>query len=124
MWVKRTEQEVEEIRVRSQIRAKRQRICVSVLIGLVVFLCTAFFFVRWRSSPYPARPVPLYEVPARAPLAAVCGILAGLICYRTTKEPPRKTMICPRCEKTKRDDGVMECSCGGHFEDLAAMKWV
>ena len=39
--------------------------------------------------------------------------------------PPQKiVMICPKCEETKNDDGVLTCSCGGHFVDLRTMKWV
>jgi hypothetical protein len=41
-----------------------------------------------------------------------------------TKRGKRREVICPNCETTKYDDGIMGCSCGGQFEILSQMKWV
>jgi hypothetical protein len=44
-----------------------------------------------------------------------------LLYYKFHRERP--VMICPKCEVTKYDDNMTECSCGGHFEKLEEMKY-
>jgi len=34
-----------------------------------------------------------------------------------------RKLICPNCGKTKFKDTILQCSCGGHFENAEEMKW-
>ena len=54
----------------------------------------------------------------------VAAAVIGFACYRWKDSAPKRvSMICPKCEATKLEDAVNECSCGGHFENLDTMKW-
>jgi hypothetical protein len=41
-----------------------------------------------------------------------------------TQRRSRRTLICDKCGVVKSLDGQPKCACGGHYEPLAAMKWV
>ena len=119
MWQKRTEQEIAEARKRDS----HTRRFVATLFGIVFGVI--FVFVRGRSwslhhaSPY----VSWDEMLARIPFALIVGLLAGWIFYRF-RPSSKRTMICPHCDKTKFDDGVVRCSCGKDFVDIETVKWV
>jgi len=118
MWVKRTDAEI----LTGKDQAKRFRRYGAIAIGVAV--CAFFTFVRSRrwSIHFSSSHVPSDDIPSRLPLAAIFGILCAWFFYRSPSR--QKTVICPKCEKTKNEDSLWDCSCGGHFEDLETMKWV
>jgi hypothetical protein len=119
MWVKRTEQELEA----AKQDAKRQRRLLAILVGGLVCLGVAFLHARsWRRHGYTSAFVSLDEVPGRLPFSLAIGVIIGLIFY-WSKPASRKTVICPRCEKSKWQDSETECPCGGHFEDIKTLIW-
>ncbi|MFN7140251.1 MAG: hypothetical protein ACK4UN_13025 [Limisphaerales bacterium] len=113
MWIKRTEEEmVEEHR-----RKQRLRLKIAVVAGLFATVIVSILFeVR---EPGQSRREQLLS---KLPWAAGGGLVAGFILYRFIRG--RETMICPKCEKTKWNDGDDQCTCGGHFEPIDSMKHV
>jgi hypothetical protein len=119
MWKKRTEQELAEV----ERQARRNWKLGAVLLGAI--FAALLIFTRGRSwSRYHASPLVSWEeVPARIPSALACGGVAGWLFYRF-KKGPKRTMICPHCDKARRDDGVIRCACGRDFVDIKTLKWV
>jgi hypothetical protein len=118
MWVKRTKQEL----AAAKLEAKRGRRFLAILLGGVLCLGFTFLHGKYWSRRYSSVFVSLDEVPHRLPFSLVGGVLAGFLFY-LSKPASRKTVVCPRCDKTKWQDSQMECSCGGHFEDIETLKW-
>jgi hypothetical protein len=119
MWIKRTEQEI----AAAKLEAKRGRRFISILLGVVVCLGFAFVHIKTRRNPSNTSAfVSLDEIPSRLPFSIVGGVIAGLLFY-WSNALTRKTVVCPRCEKTKWQDSQTECSCGGHFEDVQTLRW-
>lgn len=118
MWVKRTELEIAEERRRQ----RRSRLRVAALVGVFITLMIALTF-GWREIEGRHRfTVPTDEILSRLPVSMIFGAVVALAFYKLVRERP--TMICPRCEATKHDDGISKCSCGGHFEMMEGMKYV
>jgi hypothetical protein len=118
MWVKRTDEEI----LAAKIQSKRLRRYGAIVIGVIVCALITFFRGRGWSAHYASNRVPLDEIPTRLPLAFVFGFLFGWFFYRRPSR--RRTVVCPKCEKTKFEDSQWDCPCGGHFEDVETMKWV
>ena len=109
MWVKRTEQELEEIKARNEVWAKGLWISVAIFTGFALY--QSVVFIRGSMNQFP--------------FAVLGGVLAIGICLRAIKNVKRsRFMICPNCETTKLEDNQMKCSCGGNFEYTDTMKWV
>jgi len=118
MWVERTESEVAEARQR-QRRDKLR--AASVFGGFTTVLVT--FFYGWGDAWAEGRvTVPADQFLYRLQLAVVCGAICTLFYYKFERK--RAMMICPKCEVTKYDDKLTECSCGGHFHKFEDMKYV
>jgi hypothetical protein len=115
MWVKRTQEEIPA----AKSRYKRERRHLAIVYGTFVFLVGTFFIGGLNPRAGEFRP---WDDAIRVMPIMVClSVLFGIFfCFIEGK----RTMICPLCEKTKTDDGVTECSCGGRFVDLVTMKWV
>ena len=118
MWIKRTEAELAE----EQQRQRRRRLRAALLGGAFVLVLVTFFF-GWREGGRRGRlTVPVRELLSRLPFAVTAGTVCSFILYKWERKRP--TVICPKCETTKYDDGIMQCSCGGHFEPIETMKYV
>ena len=118
MWVKRTEAEVAEERRRH----RRGRLRAAVLFGAFVLLVVMCLF-GWQEAGRRGRVVvPVSELLSRLPFAVVAAIICSFLMYKWERKRPM--MICPQCEATKYDDGVTDCSCGGHYELMEGMKHV
>jgi hypothetical protein len=120
MWVKCTNDEV----TARKTEAKRRHAGFAALLGAVIWLIAGFLREKgWRrshSSPF----VPWDEVGIRLAVFLPLGIIVGLFVNRSSSFKPKRSMICPQCETTKREDAEVVCSCGGRFEYLDCMKWV
>ena len=118
MWIKRTEIEMTE----EQQRRRRSHVRGAVIFGLFVATFTTVSF-GWREAGDRHRlVVPTKEILHRLPGSIVFGAIAAVLIYKITGK--RRIMICPKCETSKHDDGVLNCSCGGHFENIEEMKHV
>jgi len=117
MWVKRTESEIAEERQRQRRRHSRNALLAGALL-MVMVTCT----FGWAQGGHGGRfLVPPAKYSSRLPTAVVAGIVAALAFYKWERDRPM--MICPKCEVTKYQDDVRECSCGGHFEIMENMKY-
>lgn len=110
--MKRTDEEI----LAARVRAKRRRLYGSVIVAIVSCILFAFYRTRYSYRP-------LAQIPSRLPLSALLGVSFACLFYYSRSRRNR-TMICPKCEETKVDDGISDCSCGGHFEDIETMKEV
>jgi len=118
MWVKRTELEIAEERRRQ----RRSRLRIAALVGVFITLMIPLMF-GWKEIEGRHRfTVPADEILSRLPFSMIFGALVALAFYKCVRERP--TMICSQCETTKHDDGISQCSCGGHFEMMEVMKYV
>ena len=69
----------------------------------------------------------LYDMVDSVPIALLISTITGLISYWLLfreNPSPKGVLLCQKCEKTKFDDGILDCPCGGHFEDIQTMKWI
>ena len=118
MWVKRTEAELAEERRRQH----RSRLRVAFLSGAFVLILVTFFCGGREAARRGRFTVPVAELLSRLPFAIAAGAISSFGFYKWERERP--TMICPKCEATKYEDGVIQCSCGGHYEPMEGMKYV
>jgi hypothetical protein len=118
MWVKRTDDEI----LAAKTKTKRLRRYGAIAIGVAVCAFGVFFYGKGWSIHHASNRVPLEEIPSRLPLGILFGFLFGWFFYHSPSR--RRTVVCPKCEKTKSEDSQWDCPCGGHFEDLETMKWI
>jgi len=118
MWIKRTEAELAE----EQRRQRRSRLRAALLFGAFVLLLVTFFFGGREALRRGRFTVPVGELLSRFPFAIAAGAISSFVFYKWERKRP--TMICPKCERSKYDDGVIQCSCGGHYEPMEGMKYV
>jgi hypothetical protein len=119
MWIKKLPS---EIGTTKQPEPSKDFV-LPVILGILATLLTTFFGGTAFPGGALPNPDPLHELP----FGLFLGILLGLYFYVSLNRKPKhvpKDMICPNCETVKRDDQIMECSCGGHFEDITTMKFV
>ena len=118
MWLKRTPEKVADVKRKQRL----ERIRISVVVGLLMTLMISLLF-GWGEAYYRGRIfVPLDEIVNRLPFSLLVGLIAGVVCF--LPGPRKRTVVCPKCDTTKYVDGSLDCSCGGHFEDMDEMKWV
>ena len=116
MWVKRTEAEIAQ----EQRRQRRSRLWATAGVsGVILVIC---LFVSREAFRRGHVFVPADQLLSRLPFAILAGIISGFVFWKW--ERVRPTMICPDCEVTKYEDGVIDCPCGGHFEKMDMMKYV
>lgn len=121
MWVKRSEAEMVEQRKRKS----RDRVWYSVFVA-VLLTAIGTCLVGWKEG---SRRGGLFFVPAdelisRLPLSFTFGVAAALVSYKWGWRKPPVSLICPKCEAAKLDDGQNQCACGCSLEKMDEMKWV
>ncbi len=117
MWVKRTPEEIVEVRLNKHHR----RIRSAVAVGAVSLVLGTFTHGRnWRLR-FVSWLAPFSEVPGRLLFSVPFSILLGLSVYWFGKTRP--LMVCPKCETTKYGDLSEKCACGCRLEELETMKW-
>ena len=119
MWVKRTEAEL----AAERRRQRRSRVIAAVLAGALFLFMVTCPFGGGEGARRGRYVVPVSELLSRLPFGIVVGIIAAFVFYKWGSNE-RPTMICPKCDATKYDDGIRECSCGGHYELMESMKHV
>jgi hypothetical protein len=116
MWVKRTTQELVELK----LKKKRSRLRGAIFSGILIF----GFVLLFRATAPEGVPhlASRYELPSRGPFALLCGLVVAIFYYIL---PPRsrQIVVCNHCGKSKDKDSETKCSCGGTFEDIRTMKW-
>ena len=116
MWVKRTPEEI--------VMAKRKhlstRIRTAVFMGVLVAVLCAF--VSGGVKFHAPRAISFNEIVSGIPLSIVLGIIVGIISYWFALRSDRQ-LVCPKCGVIKFSDNILQCSCGGHFENIEEMKW-
>jgi hypothetical protein len=117
MWIRMSDQELVDARKKRK-RADRTIVCGVALMGTVIVSATP----RIKSGdPHLAS---LNEFLANYAVFFLPTLVLVAIVYYLGKRGRRREVICPKCDSTKYDDGLMHCSCGGEFDYLAEMKWV
>ena len=89
-------------------------------MGVLVAVLCAFASegVRFHAP----RSISFNEIVSRIPLFIVLGFIVGIINYRFALRSDRQ-LVCPKCGAIKFSDNILQCSCGGHFENIEEMKW-
>jgi len=122
MWVKKT---AEELKQEELSEAKRKFPLFYVLIGSLV-ITAIMAGLGFLGSRFVESPAPLYtieELPLYLPFFFIFGFIL-CSCIALSKQKARKTVICPKCEKSKFADDNNQCDCGGQFEHISILKWV
>jgi len=120
MWVKRTAEKMEAV-----VRVKRsQRVRYAIVAGLITAVPYEFFFGGAQADKWHTYVVPGDQLLSRLPLAIIVGACFGLITFKVLLRSKREYWVCTKCEATKYADGVVECSCGGRFENLDEVKFI
>ena len=124
MWIKRTPEEL------TQLKAKRQRARwqVAALIGLLTLLGGTFTHSRYSRYRMGGGTwlVSKEEIPSHFRFAFPAAMLMSGLAYWINLGRSRgsSTVICPKCESTKYVDSNPYCTCGGAFVEIETMKWV
>ncbi len=118
MWAKRTEAEM----VEQRRRQKRGRLLISLLFAVFigVFLSFTFGYKTGRGLYFD----PLDKIMPRLPAAFVFTAVAALVIYKWGGSKTPVSVLCPKCEITKLEDGQNQCACGCNFEKMDEMKWL
>ena len=122
MWVKKSPEELQKPMPQRNRILGASAIAAVVFIGITTFggiYCygaTGHFFHT------------LDVIVDRTPIGLLISMIVGSLIYwlsgRKTAPPQGELLMCPKCEKTKFDDEVLDCPCGGSFEHLQTMKLV
>ncbi len=122
MWVKKSKEEPQK----SMSQKSRMRASLSVAALCFILITTFRGIIGYGATGQLFHY--FYEIADRTPVALLISSAIGLTIYwlsgKKSAAPKGETLMCPKCEATKFDDGDYECPCGGHFEDLNTMKWV
>jgi len=123
MWVKKSPEELQKP------SSKKRRLLGSFVLGTMIFLGCVFTngggIGYMRTGSFFKHH--LYDMVDSVPIALLISTITGLISYWLLfreNPSPNRVLLCPKCEKTKFDDGILDCPCGRHFEDIQTMKWV
>src|ERR1700733_2968424 len=115
MWIRRTPEEIS--------KAKREhrsiRIKSAIFLGGVVAIITAFLYGGKFHAP---QLISFNQVISRILFSIILGVIMGIISYWFALREDRQ-LVCQKCGKVKFRDGILECPCGGHFENIEEMKW-
>ena len=117
MWVKKNADEREET------RRRENRKDITVVCGLAL-VATIFMSALPRLKSGDPHFTHAPEFLRNFVTFIVPVYISMTIVYLLDKRSRRREVICPKCERSKYDDGIMDCSCRGRFEYLSEMKWV
>ena len=121
MWVNKSPEEIQP----SAKPGKLAKWPVIFILSLTYLAIMIFNCGRLTQRPGPF--IRSYDEIMRSLPCIIFLWLVTLIVVQFIKIPAlqrKVVMICPKCEEAKDDDGVLTCSCGGHFVDIRTMKWV
>jgi hypothetical protein len=121
MWVKKSPEELRKS------FSKKRRLLGALAFGTMLFLMCVFTngkgWVRTGSFFKHQLSDMVNSVPIALLISTITGLISYWLLFRETPSP-NGVLLCQKCEKTKFDDGTLDCPCGGHFEDIQTMKWV
>lgn len=136
MWVKKTEEEIENSK-------KEDEFVAGIIItplngGIFIFIFVFILEVSWDMligksksrfylpADYVREKVTLSELPSMLPEYLVISSIIGILAYLGTKgyKKNSNTFMCQKCYKVKTDDKNYKCECGGEFIEIHKMKWI
>ena len=139
MWVKKTEDEIENSKNKDEYVAgiRLTPLKIGIFISIFVFIIE----VSWNMligkskgryylpADYVREKVTLSELPGMLPLYLVLSSILGILIYIFTRKLKvykmyPDTYICQKCYKVKSDDKNYRCECGGEYIEINKMKWV
>ena len=136
MWVKKTEEEIENSKKEDEFVAG---IRITPLNGgIFIFIFVFILEVSWDMligksksrfylpADYVREKVTLSELPSMLPEYLVISSIIGILAYLGTKgyKKNSNTFMCQKCYKVKTDDKNYNCECGGEFIEIHKMKWI
>lgn len=139
MWVKKTEEEIENSKKEDEFVAG---IRITPLNGgIFISIFVLILEVSWDMligkskgrfylpADYVREKVTLSELPSMLPEYLVLSSVLGILMYIITRKLKGykmypDTYICQKCYKVKSDDKNYKCVCGGEYIEIYKMKWV
>ena len=120
MWVKRTEAEmVEQRRRQNRDHFWGSVLCAAFLAALGT-CCFGWKEIARRDLFF----VPSDELISRLPFSFTFGVVTAFVIYKWGWPKMPTSVLCPKCEITKLEDGQNQCACGCNFEKMDEMKWL
>ena len=116
MWVKKSREEQQKV-----ITHENFMKFIGPLVGAVLF-SLMITFTRGGTDNLSRFFLTPNESLQRIPTALIFGILYYILIARKTHK--ESTLVCPICGSVKKDNGKIDCECGGHYEDIKTMKWI
>ena len=113
---------------RNKRRRLRETVGEILACGLIYGLVSAIARYRFNYDPNKSYFYSWEEILSRLPYTVVFSLLAAALialCYVVIRavQGDVQFLLCPQCETIKRNDGKLECSCGGRFADLDSFDW-
>jgi len=127
MWIKKTEQEIAEMKKRTIPKMIKSRklshaITVSIWFFVISFLYHKFGFSAWETKPKPWNEV-LSLLPRLIAYSLIIFCASYLFLFND--DPIEKIFICLNCNNKKYNlKKNMQCKCGGEYVDMDLLKWV
>lgn len=130
MWVRKTEDEIRQDRSKGKNDLLGPGVISLVFfIGVIFSMKTGFFEGEsWETIPKSWEEV-FEDLPMIVAVSLSLGVFAWLLQRFLLGKGIRfcdfqKALICQKCGKTKTDDGISDCSCGGRYVDIDTVKWI
>jgi hypothetical protein len=126
MWVKKSPQEIEQDKIQYQ-KKKNIRALLCFIVPLFMMISAE----RSGSCTYPLGGAnhrelkSWHQIQTELPLMLIVAGICGFFGYKLDRySASRWDIICTKCDKVKRKDSVLQCTCGEYFQDFILYKWV
>ena len=119
MWIKKTELEIKQDAIQYQ---RKRKIHSNLFTIVILFLLIISQRIGWSKYRQP-EPESWRQVLVELPISLIISGISGLLFYRFYQTELDKDVICINCDKVKRKDSVLQCSCGETFKDLKLYRW-
>ena len=123
MWLKLDQNAYKKNKYRDEIQMWSESILLGVICSIIFFIIPGGVY----SMEKPLVTYSLNELPIRLFEALVFGLLlVSPLIQIIRKYVIKKTvyLVCPKCNKIKKENGIIYCECGGFYEDVKKMRWI
>ncbi len=117
MWIKRTENEMIQVR----LQQNRRRIWGAIGFGVIPILAAI------SRGKHPSDNLTWFDpanvILGRLVFAVPFSLILGLFAYWQNFAQKRQFMICPHCDAVYAANSASICTCGSPLEKMETMKW-
>jgi len=122
MWIPMTDEEIRSTRKNTAIsRLIAFFILYFIFFGLLIFFKMVGYEGRYRAM---GQGMNWQGIAPQLPMMFLVTFGIAVLLGISFLLGKKKMVICPKCDKLKKDDGKNICECGENFIDSKLLKWV